>query len=153
MQPTQRPAIVTVLGIISIVRGLLSLFGGACVSALAFVGLGQLLGGAAGGVAANQTAAGAGVVIGVLGLISAILALGSIVIGAGLLQLKQWAYRIALILAVISIVLDVVSIIIALSNGGNLSQALTGQIAPIAINVLIIYWLSRPDVKQAFGAA
>ncbi len=146
-----RPTFVTLLGVFEIISGVLGLIGGGCVGTLGLFGLGQLLGGADGGVAANQTAAGAGMILGIFGLGTAVLAIAAIILGVGLLQLKQWAYRLALIVAIINIVFNVIAVIVTLTSGGNLGQALAGHVGPLAINAVILYWLNHADVKRAFA--
>ncbi len=149
----QRPAGVTILGVLEIVSGVLNLVGGGCLGVLALFGLGGALTGTATGTGADATAvvAGLGVIGGILALVTVVLAIAAIVIGIGLLQLKQWAYRIALIVAVINIVVNLISVVSTLANGGNIGQALAGNVLPLIINGFIIYYLNQSNVKQAFG--
>ncbi len=155
MQTTQRPQIVTILGFLQIISGILNLIGGGCIGVLALFGLAGAVGaaGVAGAASTDATAvaAGIGVIGGILALVTVILAVASIVVGVGLLQLKQWAYRIAIIVAIINIVVNLIAVIATLTSGGSPSQALAGNIGPIAINAVVLYWLNRADVKGAFG--
>jgi hypothetical protein len=152
MQTTQRPQIVTLLGFLQIISGILNLIGGGCLGALSLFGIAGASG-AAGATSSDVTAvaAGIGVIGGILALVTVVLAIASIVVGAGLLQLKRWAYRIAMIVAIINIVVNLIAVITTLTSGGNLSQALAGNIGPIAINAVVLYWLNRAEVKGAFG--
>lgn len=152
MQP--RPTGVTILGVLEIVSGVLNLIGGGCVGALALLNLGGALAGTATGTPgadATSVAVGIGVVAGILTLVSVALAIAAIIIGVGLLQLKQWAYRIALVLAFISIVVNVINVITILANGDNIGQALAGNGLPLIINGAIVYYLNQVNVKKAFG--
>lgn len=67
-------------------------------------------------------------------LLMGFIALG---IGWGLWKLKKWAYQVAMILAILGI----------LTNLLTLPVGIIG----IIISVIIIYYLTRPEIKEVFG--
>lgn len=69
------------------------------------------------------------------------LAIAYFVMAYGLWKGKRWAWTITLILSVIGIISGIASI-----AGGN-----AGAVFHIIINVAIIYYLYRPNVKSFFG--
>jgi hypothetical protein len=78
--------------------------------------------------------------LGVAGVLIAI-GIGYLVVSYGLLKGKGWAWSITLILSYIGIALAIISIV-----GGNFFSAIN-----LAINIAIIYFLYRPQVKAFFG--
>ena len=78
--------------------------------------------------------------LGVAGVLIAI-GIGYLVVSYGLLKGKGWAWSITLILSYIGIALAIISIV-----GGNFLSAIN-----LAINIAIIYFLYRPQVKAFFG--
>ena len=76
-----------------------------------------------------------GVVLIIFGIIALIMA-------KGLWDGKGWAWTITLILNVIGLIFGIISLIFTRSGGG---------IIPLLINVIIIYYLTRPHVKAFFG--
>ena len=77
--------------------------------------------------------------IGVRGLFYFIFIIGflNLAVGWGLWTLKKWAYQVALILAIIGIITGILSLPMAIIS--------------LIINVLIIYYLTRPEIKEVFG--
>ena len=77
-----------------------------------------------------------------------LIALGTvdIGIGIGLLRGKQWAWKLAVILAFVSMTIDIISLVIQshISNYG-------GSIIGMIIDPVILYYLYRPHVKTYFG--
>lgn len=67
-------------------------------------------------------------------------------IGIGLLRGKQWAWKLAVILAFVSIAIDIITLMIQshISNYG-------GSIIGVIIDAVILYYLYRPHVKAYFG--
>ena len=67
--------------------------------------------------------------------------IGYLAISYGLLRGRGWAWSIALILSYIGIVIAIISIL-----SGNLISVIN-----LAINIAIVYFLYRPQVKAFFG--
>jgi len=129
-----RPTGVTILAILEIIGAILSLLG-----ALAFFALGALVGVVPEAGIMGGLFAAVGAVVGGLLLI---LALVGFVLAYGFWTGKGWAWILGIIFSIIGIIIGLVSII------GNPSS-----IIGIIINVLIIYYLTRPHVKAWFGKA
>jgi len=58
---------------------------------------------------------------------------------------KSWAWSVAVVLSIIGIVVNVISLVTA--NMG----AITGALVGIAINAIVLYYLSRRSVREYFG--
>jgi len=125
----QRPTGVTILAILAFVGGILSILG-----ALALLGLGGFLAGAGFG--------GLAVFFGIYALVWGALALW---IGWGFWQLRPSAWRWGIILMVIGAVITIVQIPLGYS-GGIASAAIS-----VAIDLAVIYYLTTPAVRAAFG--
>ncbi|MCS7136646.1 MAG: hypothetical protein RMJ14_05865 [Nitrososphaerota archaeon] len=124
----ERPFGVTVLAILEIIAGLI------------LIGIGAIIG-AAGMMAGVIPYVGwvFGPIFIALAVIIIILGLISFVVAYGLWTGKGWAWTVALILSIIGIIINLFS--------------LPGGIVGIIINVIIIYYLTRPHVKAFFGKA
>lgn len=125
----QRPTGVTILAILAFVGGILSILG-----ALALLGLGGFLAGAGFG--------GLAVFFGIYALVWGALALW---IGWGFWQLRPSAWRWGIILMVVGAVITLIQIPLGYS-GGIASAAIS-----IAIDLAVIYYLTTPAVRAAFG--
>ncbi|MGH2483790.1 MAG: hypothetical protein ACRDE9_04990 [Candidatus Limnocylindria bacterium] len=125
----QRPTGVTVLAILAFVGGILSI-----LAALTLLGLGGLLAGAGFG--------GLAVFFGIYALVWGALALW---IGWGFWQLRPSAWRWGIILMVVGAVITLIQIPLGYS-GGIASAAIS-----IAIDLAVIYYLTTPAVRAAFG--
>jgi len=152
-----RPTGVTILGVLFVITGAIGLLGGiATLVAIPFVGNvnpnvvdnelpfnGQqpLL------APSEQTALaqGSGSILTVLGAVLIPLGIASLVVAYGLFKGKSWAWFVAVALSIIGLVVNVISIVT--SNMGAIAGALVG----IAINAVVLYYLSRRNVKQYFG--
>jgi hypothetical protein len=135
----QRPTGITLLAILFTILGLLSL-GWAII--VFNVGLAtSLFGGLFG--ADNLAAVGrSGAWSGFVGGAGALL---NLIIAFGLFTLKRWAW----ILAFIGVALNVVQGVIGLFSGGML--ALCCGLAGLAVPAVILFYLTRPEVRRAFG--
>ncbi|HID05244.1 MAG TPA: hypothetical protein EYH45_03790 [Candidatus Caldiarchaeum subterraneum] len=124
-----RPTGVTILAVLEIIGGILSLLGGVGLMVLA-------------GFAATVPVVGifAGVLV-ALGAALTLLGILSFIVAYGLLKGMGWAWMLALILSIIGVIIGVVSLV----QGG------VSAVVGIIINVIIIYYLTRPHVKQYFG--
>lgn len=124
-----RPTGVTVLAILAFIGGCITLMGGLLLS---------LMGGAIGAMGGPVFAA-----IGAFaGIIFLVLGALYFVVGFGLWTLKSWAWMLAVILAGIGLAL-------------NLLQALSGEIVGgtfgLIVNGVVLWYMTRPHVKAAFG--
>jgi len=125
----QRPTGVTILAILAFVGGILSILG-----ALTLLGLGGFLAGAGFG--------GLAVFFGIYALVWGALALW---IGWGFWQLRPSAWRWGIILMVIGAVITIIQVPLGYS-GGIASAAIS-----VAIDLAVIYYLTTPAVRAAFG--
>jgi uncharacterized membrane protein (DUF2068 family) len=115
-----RPTGVTILGLLFIITGALSLLGGiATLVAIPFAAI--------------------------LGALWIALGIASLVVAYGLFKGKSWAWFVAVVLSTIGIIVNVISLVT-----GNMS-AITGVLVGIAINAIVLYYLSRRNVRQYFG--
>ncbi|MFQ6125258.1 MAG: hypothetical protein ACE5R6_11740 [Candidatus Heimdallarchaeota archaeon] len=120
----ERPTGVTILAVLEIIVGILGIIGG-------------LLAITVGGFLAAEGYGSFGALAGVLGGIAFILGLFALAVGWGLWNLRKWAYQIAMILAIIGIIVAIVT--------------LPGSIISLVIDAIIIYYLTRPEIKDVFG--
>jgi hypothetical protein len=125
----QRPTGVTVLAILAFIGGILSI-----LAALALLGLGGFL--------AGDGFGGLAVFFGIYALVWGALALW---IGWGFWQLRPSAWRWGIILMVVGAVITLIQIPLGYS-GGIASAAIS-----IAIDLAVIYYLTTPAVRAAFG--
>jgi uncharacterized membrane protein (DUF2068 family) len=80
-------------------------------------------------------------VLDVIGGILIAIGIAYFVVSYGLLKGKGWAWSVTLILSYIGIVIGIISIV-----GGNFLS-----IVQVIINIVVIWYLYRPDVKTFFG--
>ena len=125
----QRPTGVTILAILAFVGGILSI-----LAALTLLGLGGVLAGAGFG--------GLAVFFGIYALVWGALALW---IGWGFWQLRPSAWRWGIILMVIGAVITIIQIPLGYSSG------IAGAAISVAIDLAVIYYLTTPAVRAAFG--
>ncbi|MEG4849640.1 hypothetical protein QUB10_01880 [Microcoleus sp. B5-D4] len=132
-----RPQSVTVLAILQLISGVFSLLDGLFI--LLFAGIFGGLGAAVGGAKVGTVIGG---FIAIFAGISFILGLLSLLLTWGLFQLKNWAWTGTLIVHIIAILAQIVKMF---GSGGTAVNFLT-----LGFAVASIYYLLRPDVKQAF---
>ena len=139
-----RPFGVTIVGILDIIAGLIFLFGGlGLFIAIPIIGSNpekysidsssmvfQVL----------TSSFGYAIAGGMVGL-----GIADIAIGIGLLKGKQWAWKIAVALAVISLATDAITVAVQ-ANPSSLGGSVIGGI----IDGVILYYLYRPHVKAYF---
>jgi hypothetical protein len=76
-----------------------------------------------------------------------ILCIGSFVVALGLFTVKSWwVWFVAVVLSAIGLVVNVVSLVIP----GMFTIAAAGALVGIAINAIVLYYLSRRNVRQYF---
>ena len=152
-----RPAGVTILGVLFVIAGAFTLLGGiATLVAIPFVANvnpnvidnnelqlnGQPLLTPSDQTALVQTG---GSILTVLGAVLIPLGIASLVVAYGLFKAKSWAWFVAVALSIIGLVVNVISLVTA--NMG----AITGALVGIAINAIVLYYLSRRNVRQYFA--
>jgi hypothetical protein len=77
-----------------------------------------------------------------------ILCIGSFVVALGLFTVKSWwVWLVAVVLSAIGLVVNVVSIVVP----NMFTIVAAGAIVGIAINAIVLYYLSRRNVRQYFG--
>jgi len=148
MRKTLRPTGVTILAVLSIIAAIAFLLGGAVL-----IGLGLVIGTYAASQVTSSLATagfsglaslGAGTIAAIItaiGAIALILGILYLAVGVGFLGGKGWAWTLGIIVSIIGIVLDVVQI-----GFGAYSNVLG-----LIIGIIIVYYLTRPDVKAFFG--
>lgn len=134
-----RPTGVTVLGVLQILTGLGSL-GLGFMLAVTYAFLGSLMASGAEGVTFSAGFGGILVVAGaIIGAILMVIGIANLLIAYGLFKGKSWAWMLCLIFAVISAVFGILTFPVG--------------IVTIVFNALIIYYLTRRNVKVYFGKA
>ena len=132
-----RPQSVTVLAILQLISGIFSLLDGLFI--LLFAGIFGGLGAAVGGARVGTVIGG---FIAIFATIALIIGIISLVLAWGLFQLKNWAWTGTLIVHIIATLAQLVKMF---GSGGTAVNFLT-----LGFAVASIYYLLRPDVKQAF---
>ena len=136
---SQRPTGVTILAVLAVIGGLLS---------LAFGAFSTFLGPALGAAMAEQSSdpamtAFGGVVV-AMGVAFLLHGLLQLVTAYGLFTLKGWAWLLAVIMQVFSVILNGLQIVRGEYGGAIIAVLIAGG---------ILYYLFRPHVKAAFGRA
>jgi hypothetical protein len=134
-----RPTGVTVMGVLQILTGLGSLGLGFMLAAT-YAFLGSLMASGAEGVTFSAGFGGFLAVAGaIIGGILMVIGIANLLIAYGLFKGKSWAWMLCLIFAVISAVFGILTFPVG--------------IVTILFNALIIYYLTRRNVKVYFGKA
>jgi hypothetical protein len=161
MEKKHRPLGVTIIAILTIISGILLLLGGVSLFAV-----GALI-----SVTPVDTTATTnsqpiaqffGVISAAIGSVLLAIGIGYLVMFLGLLKGKGWAWTITIILLLIGIAIQIISTATgavfntSLSSSSNnatnsVISGIIGGIIGIAINVVIVYYLYRPHVKEYFG--
>ena len=155
MQKQSRPRGVSIIAILIIIAGVLSLLLGIGLVVIApFLMNGvQTTSGNLGSQIGPQIL---GLVFLVFGGISLALGVANLVMAYGLWKGKGWAWTISIIVLFIGIAINIVSVSITstgvFSNAGsNLLGDIVSGIVSIGISAFIVYYLYRPHVKAYFG--
>ncbi len=139
MSGKNRPTGVTVMGVLQILGGLGSL-GLGFILAVTYAFLGSLMASGSEGVAFSAGFGGFLVVAGaIIGGILMLIGIANLVIAYGLFKGRGWAWMLCLIFAVISAVLGILAFPVG--------------IVIILFNAVLIYYLTRRNVKEYFGKA
>jgi len=131
-----RPTGVTVMGILQILTGLGSLGLGFMLTA-SYAFLGSLMASGAEGVTFSAGFGFLAIAGAIIGSILMVIGVASLVIAYGLFKGRNWAWTLCLIFAVIGAVFGIL--------------AFPAGLVTMFINALIIYYLTRSNVKQYFG--
>lgn len=127
----QRPGGITLITVLAILSGLAGLFDGILLLINS------------GAIAAEQ-GANAGTLATIGGVLALLIGIFSLFYGIGLWQLKPWAWTLALVGSIITIVFLVISAVVV--GGTALDQLLR-----ILFNLVIVYYLFRASVRNAFA--
>ena len=155
MQKQSRPRGVSIIAILIIIAGVLSLLLG-----IGLVVIGPFL---MNGVQTSSSNLGSQIGPQIIGLV--FLVFGGILLGLGVANLvmayglwkgKGWAWTISIIVLFIGIAISIVSVSITSTgvfsnSGSNLLGDIVSGIVSIGINAFIVYYLYRPHVKAYFG--
>jgi uncharacterized membrane protein (DUF2068 family) len=153
-----RPTSVTILGILFVIAGAFTLLAGiATLVPIPFVAnvnpnvINDELqfNGQQPFTLGEQTALaqGSGSILTVFGALLIPLGIATLVVAYGLFKRKSWSWAVAVVLSTIGLAINVISLVT--SNMGGITGARVG----IAINAIVLYYLSRRNVRQYFGKA
>jgi uncharacterized membrane protein (DUF2068 family) len=139
-----------------IVLAVLYFLGAAC---LLLLGLGFIVGGGAiAAMLSQQGQAGANPLAAMMGFLGAgvgifFLVMGAIelIVGIGLIKLKNWARIIAIVFTVIGACFQLFMLIGSLAHFNVVAMVV--PVVVLAIQALIIWYLLKPEVKAAFQGA
>lgn len=142
-----RPTGVTILAVLALIGGVLTLIGGVGIVALGGLATGagamlndpSIAGTPEAAAAAAAVAQGGGLIM-ILGVVAIVLGLLGVISAIGLFGLKKWGVTLTVIVELASIGLTLF----------NMTQGQPLNVVGLAIPVLIILYLFTPAVKQAF---
>jgi lysylphosphatidylglycerol synthetase-like protein (DUF2156 family) len=133
MQKQSRPRGVSIIAILIVIAGVLTLL----------IGIGSF---------AIGPLIGISLVFVVFGAISLAIGVAYLVMGYGLWKGRGWAWTISTIVLIIGIVVNIISLPRSFAGGfSNTGSNFSGDIVSIAISAFIVYYLNRPNVKAYFG--
>ncbi len=144
----QRPEGVTILGVLSILGGIAGVVAGGALMLAALVvgtitsplkdfltsqGYPQLV--------SYVTTSNVATILGILGVFSLLVGIFWVAVGFGALRGRGWAWTVGIIVLVLSIINSIIQVAF-----GNIAS-----VAGLAIDLGIIYYLTRPKVRAFFG--
>ncbi len=144
----QRPEGVTILGVLSILGGIAGVVAGGALMLAALVvgtitsplkdfltsqGYPQLV--------SYVTTSNVATILGILGVFSLLVGIFWVAVGFGALRGRGWAWTVGIIVLVLSIINSIIQVAL-----GNIAS-----VAGLAIDLGIIYYLTRPKVRAFFG--
>jgi hypothetical protein len=133
MQKQSRPRGVSIIAILIVIAGVLTLLTG-----IGSFAIGPLI--------------GISLVFVVFGAVSLAIGVAYLVMGYGLWNGRGWAWTISTIVLIIGIVANIISLPRSFAGGfSNTGSNLSEDIVSIAISAFIVYYLYRPNVKAYFG--
>jgi hypothetical protein len=139
-QPQQRPAGVAILGVLAIIWGIFGL----CGSSLLLLGDAFLARRVA--LRVGVAPAALATLILVVTLLLLVQSLLYIVFGVGALQLSPWAWTLGIVLALIGLVVRLAGLTLDHRLG-----AYVVAILGLVVDVIVLVYLFRPRVQQAFA--
>lgn len=170
-QKVNRPIGVTIIAILTIIIGIIAIFGG-----ISLVAFGAFLSVTPIGLTNNNNGATTtedsssqlivqvfGVAAAIAGAILLAIGVGYIVMSYGLIKRKSWAWTWTIILVLVGIVIQILSSVkgpvfntsFVGTNDTNVANSLisgiVGSVIGIAISIIILWYLYRPSVKTYFG--
>jgi hypothetical protein len=137
----KRPLGVTILAILAIIGGLFSLL----FAALGFLAAGVVASGALAGAYGSATVAQSTTALAFSSGSLIVLGILYLAFGIGAFMLKGWAWTAGIIALVLGIVSDIALPFLTSTSFGPSS------IIGIVIDLALIYYLFRPNVRTAFG--
>lgn len=158
----KRPIGVTIIAILTIFGGILTLIGG-----IAFVVLGPLLSqysisdtssfednlssnlNSADITNANNVLSVFSGYLPMIGSVLIALAIVNFIVAWGLLKGKGWAWTISVIVTIISLVIGIIFVV--LNGVAGDTSSIIGQIVGMVINGVVLWYLYRLNVKSYFG--
>lgn len=171
-EKVNRPTGVTIIAVLTIIIGIIAIFGG-----LSLVVLGVFLSAAPISLTENsntttitddmtpQLVQFFGIMAAIVGAVLLAIGIGYIVMTYGLLKGKGWARTITVILIIVGIGIQILSAVTGpvfsasflttsdVDATNSLILGILGSVIGIAISILILYYLYRPNVKSYFGKA
>jgi hypothetical protein len=167
-EKVNRPTGVTIIAILTIIIGIIAIFGG-----LSLVVFGVFLSATPISLTENSnttitddiTPQGVqffGIMAAIVGAVLLAIGIGYIVMTYGLLKGKGWAWTITVILIIVGIGIQVLSAVTGpvfsasfvttsdVDATNSLILGILGSVIGIAISILILYYLYRPNVKSYF---
>jgi len=123
MSSKQRPGGITILAVLLVIGGVLSILAGLGLMALS-----------------STVAAGSGYTL--FGLLTLVLGIIDLGLAVGLWTLQPWAYWGTIVIEVINIVLTLILML------GSYGSSITSLIIPV---IVVIYMFTNQNVKTAFG--
>ncbi|RPJ26890.1 MAG: hypothetical protein EHM25_11585 [Nitrosopumilales archaeon] len=168
-QKVNRPIGVTIIAILTIIIGIIAIFGG--ISLVAFFLSVTPIGLTNNNNSATTTEDSSsqlvvqvfGVAAAIAGAILLAIGVGYIVMSYGLIKSKSWAWTWTIILVLVGIVIQILSAVTGPvfntsfvgTNDTNVANSLisgiVGSVIGIAISIIILWYLYRPSVKTYFG--
>jgi hypothetical protein len=137
---TTRPQGVTILAVLALIGGVFGLI----------AGLGLMMGGALfGGMMGGAQGAALGGMAFIFGVAGIGIAIAELAFAYGAWTLKPWGWALGIIAAIANLLLIVVTAVI----GGDIIASLIASVISIAIWAVVLYYLTTPSVKAAFGRA
>jgi hypothetical protein len=142
LQKPPRPTGVTVLAVLEILGGVIGLAGGGLLLAAGAIINTSSFSSQYPGLSSYSSSTLSAIFYG-FGAFLLILGILALVIGIGFLSGKGWSWTLAIVVGIISIVATILEIVIGISG--------TTAVVSIIIEIIIIYYLTRPHVKAFFG--
>jgi hypothetical protein len=153
---TNRPIGVTILGVLFVIGGALALLAG--IGTLATVpfasnivpSINNGLGAGGSSLTPSEQSTliqGGATAFTIIGIVLIPLGITSLAVAYGLFKAKRWAWSGAVVLSAILFAINVISLVT-----GNMG-AITGAMIGMAINAIVLYYLSRGNVRKYFGKA